>query len=178
MSLRFQQIEELFSSKPPIVPISNREPKKNQLITLLDSKRSLAINIFLKQFSKCTIHEIIDRLRCCDQKMSLEHLRCLEKILPEPDEVLVSQCVFRAIIPVYNFVILQVSMLKSYNGETTILGIAEQFLLELVNLPSYYIRIKASILVKFTNYVPCQNFYVDLKFIVTRKVIYVHQSYL
>jgi hypothetical protein len=91
VSLRFQQIEELFKLKPPISPISNREPKKDQLTNLLDSKRSLAINIFLKQFSKCSMQEIIDRLRRCDQKMTLEHLRCLEKLLPEPDEVLVCQ---------------------------------------------------------------------------------------
>ena len=92
VSLRFQQIEELFKITSPIAPISNRESKKDKLINLIDSKRSLAINIFLKQFSKCTIHEIIDRVRrCCDQKMTVEHLRCLEKLLPEPDEVLVSQ---------------------------------------------------------------------------------------
>jgi len=91
VSLRFQQIEELFKITSPIAPISNRESKKDQLINLIDSKRSLALNIFLKQFSKCTIQEIIDRLRCCDQKMTVEHLRCLEKLLPEPDEVLVSQ---------------------------------------------------------------------------------------
>ena len=89
VTLLFQQIEELFQLKPPMTPISNRDRTKNDAqtsITLLDSKRSLAINIFLKQF-KCNADEIVDRIRRCDDSMTAEHLRCLEKILPEPDEV-------------------------------------------------------------------------------------------
>ena len=89
VTLDFQQIEELFQLKPPITPISNCEQGKKDIssITLLDNKRSLAVNIFLKQF-KCNAAEIVDRIRRCDDSMTAEHLRCLEKILPEPDEVL------------------------------------------------------------------------------------------
>ena len=95
VSLRFQQIEELFCLKPPTTPATPNDKKgtgsgqsqKEAAINLLDSKKSLAINIFLKQF-KCPMDEIVDRIRRCDtQLLSAEHLRCLQKILPEPDEV-------------------------------------------------------------------------------------------
>lgn len=92
---------------------------------MLDSKKSLAINIFLKQF-KCSLDEIVDRIRHCDtQLLTAEHLRCLQKILPEPDEV---------------------ATLLGYKDDVTKLGPAEQFLLKLVALPAYAIRIRATII--------------------------------
>ncbi len=96
VSLRFQQIEELFCLKPANTTTvsggtetggNKASPIKEIAISLLDSKKSLALNIFLKQF-KCPQDDIVDRIRRCDtQLLSAEHLRCLQKILPEPDEV-------------------------------------------------------------------------------------------
>ena len=51
--------------------------------SLLDSKRSLAVNIFLKQF-KFPITKIVDRIHRCDGSFfTTEHLHCMQKILPD-----------------------------------------------------------------------------------------------
>lgn len=93
ISLRFEQIEELFCLKPSNTtsPIAkgggNKILMRETTPCLLDSKRSLAVNIFLKQF-KCPIEEIVARIMRCDSNFfTTEHLNCLQKILPEPDEV-------------------------------------------------------------------------------------------
>lgn len=92
---------------------------------LLDSKRSLAVNIFLKQF-KIPITEIVNRINQCDEHFfTTEHLSCLQKILPDADEI---------------------STLLNYKGDVTNVGPAEQFLLCLLALPEYSVKIKATIM--------------------------------
>lgn len=54
---------------------------------MLDSKRNLNVNIFLRQFRSYRL-EVIDPIRLGDCKhISAEKLRGLLKILPEQDEV-------------------------------------------------------------------------------------------
>lgn len=56
-------------------------------VNLLDGKRSLNVNIFLKQF-KATNKEIVDMLRNGESsKFGAERLKGLLKILPDKDEV-------------------------------------------------------------------------------------------
>ena len=56
-------------------------------VLLLETKRSMNVNIFLKQF-KCSHKEIIEMLEEGDvTKIGPERLRGLKKILPEKDEV-------------------------------------------------------------------------------------------
>ncbi len=56
-------------------------------VIMLDSKRSLNINIFLRQFRSYRL-EVIDPIHLGDSKhISAEKLRGLVKILPEPEEV-------------------------------------------------------------------------------------------
>jgi hypothetical protein len=91
VSLRLQQIEELFCMKPTnttsIAKKGGESSNKQMTPALLDSKRSLAVNIFLKQF-KFPIAEIVDRINRCDGNFfTIEHLHCLQKILPNTDEV-------------------------------------------------------------------------------------------
>ena len=91
MSLRTQQIEELFCLKPSNTSSLKTKGTSSKEISpsLLDSKRSPAVNIFLKQF-KCPSHEIVDRIHRCDSSfLTIEHLICLQKILPEADEVFI-----------------------------------------------------------------------------------------
>lgn len=57
-------------------------------ITLLDNKRSLAVNIFLKQLKQGT-SAVIGAVHTCDSTgLTAEHLRRLLEILPDEQEVL------------------------------------------------------------------------------------------
>lgn len=85
-------------------------------ITLLDGKKSLNVNIFLKQF-RSTNTEITRMIHFGDHEtIGLEKLRGLLKILPEFDEL---------------------EMLKNFDGDKTKLGNAEKFLLQLMQVPKY-----------------------------------------
>lgn len=94
--------------------LDRKAKKESTEITLLDGKRSLNVNIFLKQFRSS--NKDIIRLICdgTHEEIGAERLRGLLKILPEVEEV---------------------DMLKSFNGDKTRLGNAEKFLLELLELP-------------------------------------------
>ena len=97
-------------------------------INLLDSKRSLNVSIFLRQFhNSLSAGDIVNHLlmtrtdgrvvgggngRCPDA----ETLACLLKIAPEDDEV---------------------QRLRAFSGDRRRLGIAERFLTELASLPKY-----------------------------------------
>jgi len=88
----------------------------------LDSKRSLNVNIFLRQFPQSlSAGDIVKQLltsdvggrgRCADA----ETLTCLLKIAPDDDEV---------------------QRLTSCTGNRRRLDAAERFLVELVSLPKY-----------------------------------------
>lgn len=103
-----------------------RKPRKEPSeITLLDGKRSLNVNIFLKQF-RSSNEEIIQLIReGSHDDIGTEKLRGLLKILPEIDEC---------------------EMLKAFTGDVTKLGNAEKFLLQLIQLPNYKLRIECMLL--------------------------------
>lgn len=82
-------------------------------ITLLDGKRSLNVNIFLKQF-RSSNEDIIQLIQeGTHEDIGSEKLRGLLKILPEFDEL---------------------DMLKSFEGDRNRLGNAEKFLLQLLQV--------------------------------------------
>ncbi|XP_026500117.2 inverted formin-2 [Vanessa tameamea] len=103
-----------------------RKPRKEPSeITLLDGKRSLNVNIFLKQF-RSSNEDIIQLIReGSHDDIGTEKLRGLLKILPEIDEC---------------------EMLKAFTGDVTKLGNAEKFLLQLIQLPNYKLRIECMLL--------------------------------
>ncbi|KAH7969341.1 hypothetical protein HPB52_016831 [Rhipicephalus sanguineus] len=119
--LNFKQVEELFCQKTattaqPKVPPDKKKKREPALLSLLDGKRSLNVCIFLKQF-KSGPEQIVSMIRSCKSKeIGAERLRMLQKILPEPDEL---------------------SMLRSYTGDRSKLGQAEQFFLMLGDLRLY-----------------------------------------
>lgn len=85
-------------------------------ITLLDGKRSLNVNIFVKQF-RSTNEEITQMIREGEHdEIGAEKLRGLLKILPEFDEL---------------------EMLKNFEGDKSRLGNAEKFLMQLLTVPKY-----------------------------------------
>uniref|UniRef100_K7GCF2 Inverted formin, FH2 and WH2 domain containing n=1 Tax=Pelodiscus sinensis TaxID=13735 RepID=K7GCF2_PELSI len=94
------------------------EPKE---ITFLDSKKSLNLNIFLKQF-KCSNEEVADMIEKGDRtKFDVEVLKQLLKLLPERHEI---------------------ENLKTFKEEKAKLASADQFYLFLLKIPSYQLRIE------------------------------------
>ncbi|XP_055844463.1 formin-J isoform X2 [Episyrphus balteatus] len=105
--------------------LDRKSKKENSEITLLDGKRSLNVNIFLKQF-RTSNEDIIELIRNGEHNaIGAEKLRGLLKILPEFDEL---------------------DMLKSYNGDKNRLGNAEKFILQLLEVPNYKLRIESMLL--------------------------------
>ncbi|KAG8318057.1 FH2 domain-containing protein 1, variant 2 [Homalodisca vitripennis] len=103
----------------------DRKRKEPSEIALLDGKRSLNVNIFLKQF-RSTNENIIQVIRDGEHdEIGAEKLRGLLKILPELDEL---------------------EMLRNFDGDKTKLGNAEKFLLQLIAVPNYKLRIESMLL--------------------------------
>ncbi|GAB0094269.1 FH2 domain-containing protein [Sergentomyia squamirostris] len=135
--LDFEEIEDLFCQQATPNPQASpklgrdktdtleRKKKENSEISLLDGKRSLNVNIFLKQF-RSSNENIINLIRNGEHEdVGAERLRGLLKILPEVDEL---------------------DMLKSFDGDKSRLGNAEKFLLELLKLSNYKLRIECMLL--------------------------------
>ncbi|XP_050312283.1 inverted formin-2 [Anthonomus grandis grandis] len=102
-----------------------RTRKEPQEITLLDGKRSLNVNIFLKQF-RSSNDDIIRLISHGEHhRIGIEKLKGLLKILPEVDEL---------------------DMLKSFDGDVSKLGNAEKFLIHLTSLSNYKLRIESMLL--------------------------------
>ncbi|XP_075054741.1 FH2 domain-containing protein 1 [Mixophyes fleayi] len=96
-------------------------------VSLLDSKRSMNIGIYLKQFKKSVEHIIEDiRKGRCDLYDS-EALQELLKLSPEPEEV---------------------KKLKAFSGEITKLSLTDSFMYMLIQVPNYSLRIEAMVLKK------------------------------
>ncbi|KAL1455382.1 hypothetical protein WDU94_009481, partial [Cyamophila willieti] len=94
-------------------------------ILLLDGKRSLNVNIFLKQF-RSSNEDIIQLIKNGDHdEIGTEKLRGLLKILPQLDEL---------------------EMLRNFDGDKNRLGNAEKFLLQLIQVPNYKLRIESMLL--------------------------------
>ncbi|KAL6253627.1 hypothetical protein P5V15_015933 [Pogonomyrmex californicus] len=136
--LDWAEMEGLFCQQaPPMVPPTTfstscgtgadverrrREPTE---IALLDGKRSLNVNIFLKQF-RSSNEDIIQLIKeGGHDDIGAEKLRGLLKILPEVDEL---------------------EMLKSFDGDKSKLGNAEKFFLQLIQVPNYKLRIECMLL--------------------------------
>ncbi|KAM9329735.1 FH2 domain-containing protein 1 [Gastrophryne carolinensis] len=128
-------IEELFGqqedSQPGVLQrngstrSSFREPKDE--VSILDSKRSMNIGIYLKQFKKSS-EDIIDDIRKGKCELyETEALQELLKLTPEAEEV---------------------KKLKAFNGEITKLCLADSFMYMLIQVPNYYLRIEAMVLKK------------------------------
>ncbi|XP_063146469.1 inverted formin-2 isoform X1 [Candoia aspera] len=127
----YTRIEQLFcfpQSKPKskeVTPVKT-EPKE---ITFLDSKKSLNLNIFLKQF-KCTNEEVVNMIQKGDRtKFDVEVLKQLLKLLPEKHEI---------------------ENLKSFKEEKEKLANADQFYLLLLGVPSYQLRIECMLMCEET----------------------------
>lgn len=97
--------------------VSNDSPSMNGsdfTLNLLDGKKSLSVNIFLKQF-RGSVDELISLLLIGNhQAIGMERLRSLMKLLPETQES---------------------EILLSHKNEMNKMPIAEKFLLQLLGIP-------------------------------------------
>ncbi|XP_018014866.1 uncharacterized protein LOC108671794 isoform X3 [Hyalella azteca] len=134
-TLDWEELEGLFCLQTPQAPPAGgktapgtpgeENKSQNSQINLLDGKRSLNVNIFLRQF-RVPNEEILELLREGDHaEFGAEKLRNLLKLLPSPDEA---------------------EMLRNFDGPCNKLGKAEQFLIALMKLPQYKLRIEALLL--------------------------------
>lgn len=127
----FSSIEQLFSfpvakPKEPAAAPARKEPKE---ITFLDSKKSLNLNIFLKQF-KCPNEEVAAMIRAGDTtKFDVEVLKQLLKLLPEKHEI---------------------ENLRSFTEDRAKLASADQFYLLLLGIPCYRLRVECMLLCEGT----------------------------
>ncbi|XP_060063512.1 uncharacterized protein LOC132543969 [Ylistrum balloti] len=131
-NMDFEAIEELFSVPTPQTPVPStnqngssgtleRKKKESTEINLLDGKRSLNVNIFLRQF-RMPNDQIVQLLRDgVSERFESERLKGLLRILPDPDEI---------------------ERLQNFDGDKERLGSAEKFFLCLLGLPQYKLRIE------------------------------------
>ncbi|XP_005410893.1 PREDICTED: inverted formin-2 isoform X1 [Chinchilla lanigera] len=127
----FPSIERLFSfpvakPKEPTAAPARKEPKE---VTFLDAKKSLNLNIFLKQF-KCSNEEVTAMIRAGDTaKFDVEVLKQLLKLLPEKHEI---------------------ENLRAFTEERAKLANADQFYVLLLDIPCYQLRIECMLLCEGT----------------------------
>ncbi|KAM6171642.1 inverted formin-2 [Erethizon dorsatum] len=127
----FSSIERLFSfpttkPKEPTAALARKEPKE---VTFLDAKKSLNLNIFLKQF-KCSNEEVTAMIRAGDTaKFDVEVLKQLLKLLPEKHEI---------------------ENLRAFTEERTKLANADQFYVLLLDIPCYQLQIECMLLCEGT----------------------------
>ncbi|GLH06322.1 Formin-like protein [Gryllus bimaculatus] len=139
MSAHLARLEELFCQKsastastrgtntrPKSSPPGSRyAPAPSEEVNLLDSKRSLAVNIFLRQLKKSP-EEVVKILQKGDATaLGVERLQALVKLLPEKAEV---------------------EMVKSFAGDHTRLGLAEKFYDLLAGVTAYELRVDSMLL--------------------------------
>ena len=66
---------------------STSKPLKDSTLSFLDSKKSMNLNITLRAFKTDPLGVATLINDCAAEKMDLDHLRSLLKVLPEKDEV-------------------------------------------------------------------------------------------
>ncbi|XP_078418624.1 inverted formin-2-like [Cetorhinus maximus] len=123
----YTSIEQLFCFPVSEPKQKQRTVSKKELkeITFLDSRKSLNLNIFLKQF-KCSDEKVTDMIRRGDRsKFDVEVLKQLQKLLPENNEI---------------------ENIKAYKGEKEKLASADHFYLLLLDVPCYQLRIDCMLL--------------------------------
>ncbi|KAM4778328.1 inverted formin-2-like [Cyanocitta cristata] len=130
----YSSIEQLFCFPQPTPKEKTAAPVKAEPkeITFLDSKKSLNLNIFLKQF-KCSNEEVTAMIQNGDRtKFDVEVLKQLLKLLPEKHEI---------------------ENLKTFKEEKSKLANADQFYLLLLQIPSYQLRIECMLICEETTVV-------------------------
>ncbi|TKR77381.1 hypothetical protein L596_018366 [Steinernema carpocapsae] len=130
--LDFSQLEDYFCCAPANVPSTSNgcggegrlSQRKSDTVNLLCPKRSLNVNIFLKQFKGPEVlMGYLEEDRA--DLIGLERLKVLCTLLPEDEES---------------------STLRGYTGDMALLGTAEIFILSLISWKNYKLKLDSMIL--------------------------------
>uniref|UniRef100_A0A672ZRM1 Inverted formin 2 n=1 Tax=Sphaeramia orbicularis TaxID=375764 RepID=A0A672ZRM1_9TELE len=120
-------IEQLFSLPPTETKTRTKAVAQPKEISFIDAKKSLNLNIFLKQF-KCSHEDFVSLIRMGDRsKFDVEVLKQLIKLLPEKHEV---------------------ENLKAHQSDWDKLSSVDRFYLLLLDVPSYSLRIQSMLLIE------------------------------
>ncbi|KAF1377084.1 hypothetical protein PFLUV_G00218260 [Perca fluviatilis] len=118
-------IEQLFSLPPTETKTRTKAKAEPKEISFIDAKKNLNLNIFLKQF-KCSHEDFVSLIRRGDRsKFDVEVLKQLIKLLPEKHEI---------------------ENLKSLQTDRDKLASVDKFYLQLLDVPSYSLRIECMLL--------------------------------
>uniref|UniRef100_UPI0037E96B52 inverted formin-2-like n=1 Tax=Semicossyphus pulcher TaxID=241346 RepID=UPI0037E96B52 len=118
-------IEQLFSFPPTETRTRTKATTKPKEISFIDAKKSLNLNIFLKQF-KCSHVDLVSLIWRGDRsRFDVEVLKQLIKLLPEKHEV---------------------ENLKCHQADRDKLSSVDQFYLHLLGVPSYSLRVECMLL--------------------------------
>eukprot|EP00002_Diphylleia_rotans_P015919 TRINITY_DN3083_c0_g1_i2.p1 TRINITY_DN3083_c0_g1~~TRINITY_DN3083_c0_g1_i2.p1 ORF type:complete len:549 (+),score=139.32 TRINITY_DN3083_c0_g1_i2:451-2097(+) len=123
------EFESLFAVKATVKEKSAGEaatpvptPKKNPVILLLESQRSNNIGIMLSRF-KVGVKELKDAIMTVDDRvLTLDALKSLEKYTPTQEEI---------------------DILKGWQGDRSQLGKAEQYFMEVLDIPNLEAHLKS-----------------------------------
>lgn len=129
VDMEYKRLEELFCQKDNTVPEKEKSPIRAAVsseITLIEPKKSMNLNIFLKQFRRSN-EEIIEMIKKADVRaFGVEKLKGLIKLLPQQDEI---------------------DLIENFDGNVEKLGTAEKFYRLLIQLPAFRCRLEAMLLV-------------------------------
>ncbi|XP_056261221.1 inverted formin-2-like isoform X2 [Seriola aureovittata] len=118
-------IEQLFSLPPTETKTRTKTRTEPKEISFIDARKSLNLNIFLKQF-RCSHEDFVSLIWRGDRsKFDVEVLKQLIKLLPEKHEI---------------------ENLKSHQADRDKLASVDQFYLQLLDVPSYSLRIQCMLL--------------------------------
>ncbi|XP_070400600.1 inverted formin-2-like isoform X2 [Nothobranchius furzeri] len=123
----YSSIEQLFClPQTETKPSTGTKTETKELqISFIDAKKSLNLNIFLKHF-RCSHEEFVSLIQKGDRsKFDVESLKQLIKLLPEKHEI---------------------ENLKSHKADRDKMASADQFYLQLLDVPSYALRIECMLL--------------------------------
>ncbi|KAI1721561.1 formin homology 2 domain-containing protein [Ditylenchus destructor] len=100
-------------------PSSSNQSKQTS-VTLISAKRNLSVNVFLKMYKE--VEKLIENLDKGEAELiGLDSLKMLLQLLPTDEEQ---------------------QTLRHYTGDRNVLGQAERFLIELIGIPNYKLRIE------------------------------------
>ncbi|KAK5622762.1 hypothetical protein CRENBAI_025121 [Crenichthys baileyi] len=137
-------IEQLFSLPPTETGTRTQTKTETKEISFIDAKKSLNLNIFLKQF-KCSHEDFVSLIQKGDRsKFDVEVLKQLIKLLPEKHEQHHLTSFFSPGHP-------QIENLKSHHADRAKMASVDRFYLQLLDVPSYGLRIECMLLCEETS---------------------------
>ncbi|KAG0232219.1 hypothetical protein BGX31_005209 [Mortierella sp. GBA43] len=124
IELDFEEIDEIFCKNQPASVASNNGLEKKKNVSLLNHNRANNIGIMLSRIKLSYPEMRLALLKILDADLSIENLKAIKQYVPTNDEV---------------------ELIKDYDGDFEILGSAEKFYRQIVDIPRLSERLGAMI---------------------------------